>query len=221
VYKLWLDTGSIDNLSAASQQIQQSAAQEEVDIVNNRHDSDVEVGNKNDVFKKSLDGRVDLLTHCYLLADYIGAPAFQNDVMDAISLLYRDLHNTDFSIPLHNIGYICNKTAATSPLRHFLVDTLRYGLSKKTLTKAAEQGLIPLDVAVAIAGDAISDLDEPWNAPYHCLPWLLNPCIFHVHPKGRNSDFNSPCTDPFSTNGREGVWNVKPWEQDYPGSYAW
>jgi len=219
IYELWLNTSSIDDPIAASRQMQQPTEQ------TSRHDSkhvgDVVVGNKNDIFETTLDSRLDLLMHCYFLADYIGAPGFQNDVMDAISQFYQGLHNTNSTIPLHNVVYICHKTTAETPLRRFLVDALRCGLSRKTLTEASEQALIPLDVAVSIAGDAIADVDEPWNAPNRCLPWLSNPCTFHVHPKGRQGDFNSPCTDPVSRNGREGEWDVKPWEKDYPGSHEW
>jgi hypothetical protein len=222
VYKLWLDTGSTDSPSAIFQQTQPQLEQEETaeeELNNCNPDGDIVFGNKNNIFESTLDGRLDLLTHCYFLGDYIGTPAFQNDVMDEISHLYHDLHNTDSKIPLHNIGYICQRTTATSPLRRFVVNAIRCGLSKKTLTQAAELDLIPLDVVVAIAADAIGDVDEPWKAPNHCLPWLANPCTFHAHPKGA---FNAPCLDPFSINGREDeLWDIKPWQQDFSGNQDW
>jgi hypothetical protein len=220
VYQLWLETGSIGSESNTVQEAQQQEVGEPVENQEDGtpHDGEVVVGNKTNIFETAIDERVDLLTHCYLLGDYIGAPGFQNDVIDEISRFYADVYNTDSQIPLYNIGYICHKTTFGSRLRHFVVDALSCGLSKKTLTEAAEWDLIPLDVVVAIAGNAMDDKDEPWNNPHRCLPWQANPCQYHVHPVG---DFNSPCSDPYTWNCEEsGKWDVKPWEQNFIGNVS-
>jgi hypothetical protein len=220
IYQLWLNTGSINNNSTAIQQPQQQGPSKLTGMVGGVPQNEyVAASNKLDIIKTSIDDKVDLLTHCYLLGDYIGAPGFQNDVIDEISRLYSDFYYADSRIPLHNIGYICDKTTSNNPLRCFVVDALHCGLSRNTLTEAAEINLIPLDVAVAVAGNAIEDRDAPWKTPRRCLPWDANPCRYHVYPWG---DFNSPCSDPCSSNDIENCkWDIMPWQQDYVGIDDW
>jgi len=74
VYQLWLNTGSIDNNSTAIQQQGPSKLAGMAGGVS--QDEYVAASNKLDIIKTSIDDKVDLLTQCYLLGDYIGAPGF-------------------------------------------------------------------------------------------------------------------------------------------------
>jgi hypothetical protein len=161
------------------------------------------VGNKSKVYLSVIKvDKLDQLVQCLILADYIGAPAFQNDIMDALLNEYAEIYYHDNCIPLYNIPFICQNAASGVQLRAFVVDAVYSCLSSITFKKATTFKLISKDLATAVAILGIGGDSLP--AFHGFPPWLRNPCTYHVHPK---EPLNSPCLDPFTWNGQ----SQEPW----------
>jgi len=158
VYKQWLETGNIILFN--------------LPLDPNRYvfgfdaykkNKDVVAGNKHNLSISSIELSLDILINCWILGDFLQAPAFQNDVLDDLEEQYFTLGHESHQIPLHNLAYIVENTTPDSPLRLFIIDGISKLLSKTTFTKASNLSLIPAEIAFAIAANSMASMDDSQN----------------------------------------------------------
>lgn len=85
--------------------------------------------------------RLDQLVRCWIFADYIGAPAFQNDLMDAILSLYAETYYEDYAFPLYDIPFICKNALSGVPS----ADSCRFNLPLLIRQNFEESGFLQTD----------------------------------------------------------------------------
>lgn len=91
------------------------------------------VGGKDRICQINVDaGKLSLLVDCYVLADYIQAALFQNEVMLAIMAMYGEVYAQTSQVLLHDLHDLSERTSVHSPLRQFVANTMYAGLSKDT-----------------------------------------------------------------------------------------
>jgi hypothetical protein len=197
-YKYWLETGTIEDTDTLVPECCQLLRFNGMLWQETNKLRPVLVGNKTKIYVAPVKvHRLDQLIQCWIFADYIGAPAFQNDLMDSIFNIYGETYYEDYALPLYNIPFICKNAPSGVPLRAFIVDSIYSCLSGSVLKKASSFKLIPEDLAIAVAVLTMGGADSPYNS---CLPpWQRNFCTWHVHPDG---ELNAPCEDPFTWNGK-------------------
>ena len=198
VFQYWLRTGSIEDTDTLVPEFCLPMRPDGTFPYKPPKLRSVLVGNKSTVYLSPIKAdKIDQLVQCWLLADYIEAPAFQNDIMDAIINEYAEIYSDNFAIPLYNILFLCKNTASGAPLRELVVDAVYSCLSPKTFRKSIEFKQISKDLALSVALLGMGGASLP--ADYEFPPWHRSFCTYHVHPA---EPFNSPCLDPFTWNGR-------------------
>ncbi|PMD12272.1 hypothetical protein NA56DRAFT_652634 [Hyaloscypha hepaticicola] len=199
VYKYWLQTGQIEDTDTLIPECCLPLRSDRMLSQEPNKLRPILVGNRDKIYITPVKvDRLDQLVQCWIFADYIGAPAFQNDLMDAILSLYAETHYEDYAFPLYNIPFICKNAPSGVCLRAFIVNSIYSCLSGKTLKKASSFKLIPKDLALAVAVLAMGGAHD---VLYNCglPPWQRSFCTWHVHPDG---ELNAPCEDPYTWNGR-------------------
>ena len=152
VYKYWLQTGTIEDTDTLLLECSLPLRSDGMLSQGRNKLRSILVGNVDRIYVTPAKAdRLDQLVRCWIFADYIGAPAFQNDLMDAILNLYAELHYEDYALPLYNIPFICKNASSGVPLRAFIIDSIYSCLSGKTLKKMNFLKLIPKDLAIAVA----------------------------------------------------------------------
>jgi hypothetical protein len=191
VYNYWLQTGSIETTDTLVPDLARPSKADGAFSQGQNKLRLVLVANHRKIYVKPIEtDRLDQLVKCWIFADYIEAPAFQNDIMDAISNLYFWAYDEDCAFPLYNIPFIIKNTAAGVPLRAFIVDSVYNCLSGETLKKASTFKLIPKDLAIEVIVLAFDVEGRPHDVRFP--PWDRSYCAWHVHPSGE-----AICDNPF------------------------
>ena len=192
VYNYWLQTGSIETTDTLVPDLVLPLKADGTFSQRQNKLRPVLVANHRKVYVKPIEtDRLDQMVKCWIFADYIEAPAFQNDIMDAISNLYADVYDEDCAFPLYNIPFICKNTAAGVPLRAFIVDSVYNCLSGETLKKASTFKLIPKDLAIEVIVLGFDVEGRPHDVRFP--PWDRSYCAWHVH-----SSEEALCDDPLA-----------------------
>jgi hypothetical protein len=187
VFKNWLETGHIEDSDTLLPKTKEFCSIMSQDNVSKMADDSSKwiYADGNGITFGSVDKRLERLTDCYILGDFLFAPGFQNDVIGLIMAQYAKIHSNGGRVPLYNIEYVCQSTTPRNPLRRLLVDTLFAGLRRETLDLIEEKDILPREIIENVANARAKYVG--WYSPSSTFGSIW---VYHSHPRG---EWRSPC----------------------------
>jgi hypothetical protein len=122
------------------------------------------------------------LIRAWLLADYLVAPHFQNDVIEELTCAYENCWQRTKAIPWSHMRLICENTTPISQLRQIVLDLIQFGISKRLIDLSGEVSKFVQEFGFTISPELAEGLDRG-HGVIRPAPWNRCRTFYHVFPK--------------------------------------